>query len=352
MDEITDNNNIYKRILTIIEDSRSNIVRTINHEMVKAYWFIGREIVEEQQNGKERAEYGENLIELLSKKLTKNFGRGFSATNLWHFRAFYQVYSDQKRILHPLGGEFKSSLSWSHYRALIKVENDQSRSFYEIETSKNRWNKRELERQISSQLFERVSNGKSKEEIIELSTKGHIIQKPIDIIKDPLILEFLNLPESTKLIESKLEEALVSNLQEFLLELGSGFAFIGRQKRVTLDNDHFYADLVFYHTKLKCYVIVDIKTKKLSHGDLGQIQLYVNYYDKEIKEEDDNPTLGLVLCTDKNDEMVRYLLGDNNNSIFASKYKLYLPEIKQLEDELKREVTLLTGRPTTGVDNE
>ncbi|MGL1890619.1 MAG: PDDEXK nuclease domain-containing protein [Spirochaetaceae bacterium] len=351
MNEIADNN-IYKRILSIIDESRSNVVRTVNHEMVKAYWFIGKEIVEEQQNGKERAEYGDKLIELLSKKLTNNLGKGFSATNLKYFRLFYKTYSNDKRIRHPLGDEFKPNLSWSHYRNLIKVDNDNARSFYEVETSKNRWNKRELERQISTGLFERVSKGKSKEQIIKLSTEGNIIQNPIDIIKDPLILEFLNLPESNRLVESKLEEALVSNLQAFLLELGSGFAFLGRQKRITLDNDHFYVDLVFYHTKLKCYVIVDIKTEKLSHGDLGQIQLYVNYYDREIKEEEDNPTLGLVLCTDKNDEMVRYLLGDNNNNIFTSKYKVYLPDQKQLEEELKREVTLLTGNPTTGNENE
>ncbi len=347
MNEIA-NNNIYKRILTIIDDSRSNVVRTVNHQMVKAYWYIGREIVEEQQNGKERAEYGENLIELLSKKLTQSSGKGFSTTNLKYFRLFYKTYSDPKRIRHTVCDEFKPNLSWSHYRTLLKVEDDNSRSFYEIEASKNSWKQRELERQISTQLFERVSKGRSKDEIIKLSLEGNKIENPIDIIKDPLILEFLNLPESHKLVESKLEEALVSNLQDFLLELGSGFAFIGRQKRITLDNDHFYIDLVFYHTKLKCYVIVDIKTEKLSHGDLGQIQLYVNYYDREIKEEEvDNPTLGLVLCTDKNDEMVRYLLGDNNNSIFTSKYKLYLPDQKQLENELKREVTLLTGKPTT-----
>lgn len=351
MSKITENS-IYNRIINIIEESRNNVLRTVNHQMVKAYYFIGKEIVEEQQSGKERAEYGDNLIELLSQKLTNELGRGFSTTNLRHFRAFYITYSKQDQIRHTVCGEFNSTLSWSHYRTLLKVDSDTARSFYEIESAKNRWNQRELERQISTQLFERVSNNKTDEEIITLSTKGHEITKPIDIIKDPLILEFLNLPESNRLIESKLEEALITNLQEFLLELGTGFAFIGRQKRVTLDNDHFYADLVFYHTKLKCYVIVDLKTEKLSHADLGQIQLYVNYYDKEIKEEDDNPTLGLVLCTDKNDEMVRYLLGDNNQNIFTTRYKLYLPDTKQLENELKREIKLLTGKTTTGDNNE
>ncbi len=223
----------------------------------------------------------------------------------------------------------------------MKIENRFVRSFYEIESVKCGWKKNELERQIATQLFERVAKDKSVEELLTISQKGEIIESPKDIIRDPLILEFLNIPESSKLIESEFEAALISHLQTFLLELGSGFAFIGRQQRLTLDGDHFYADLVFYHTRLKCYIIVDLKTKKLTHGDLGQIQLYVNYYDSEVKDATDNPTLGLVLCTDKNEAMVEYLLGKGNEQIFASRYQLYLPAIEELENEILREVRLL-----------
>ncbi len=339
-------NTLFSRVIKIIFDAKSNVVRTINSEMVCAYWFIGKEIVEEEQDGKERAVYGENLLGILSEKLTDKLGKGFSKTNLQDFRKFFIVYSNGYRKQHTLSVEFtvaniSEKLSWSHYRSLMRIENKLVRSFYEVETQKCRWNSRELQRQISTQLFERVSKNKSTEELKDLVEGGIKIESPRDIIRDPLVLEFLDLPESNKLVESHLEEALITHLQEFLLELGRGFAFIGRQQRLTLGGDHYYADLVFYHVKLKCYVIVDLKTEKLSHGDLGQMQLYVNYYDNKIKDENDNPTLGLVLCTDKNETMVEYLLGKGNEQIFASRYKLFLPAVEELESEILREVKLL-----------
>lgn len=374
MNEPTQNMDILTRLVAIIEQARTTVVRTVNSEMVLAYWHIGREIVEEQQNGRERAVYGERLIELLSEQLTKQLGKGFSVTNLRYFRQFYLVNPYRSTIHHTMGDEFKNlipirhtaggelqkidfepiltairtapfsaDLSWSHYRVLMKVENDLVRSFYEIESIRNNWSKVELERQIATQLFERVSKDKSPHEIVALALTGEQVQKPADAIRDPLIFEFLDMPQPTKLIETDLEQALITHLQSFLLELGQGFAFIGRQQRLTLDGDHYYADLVFYHTRLKCYVIVDLKTDKLTHGDLGQMQLYVNYYDREIRDESDNPTLGLVLCTDKNEKMVEYLLSKENEQIFASRYKLYLPAEKELETELIREMKLLTG---------
>lgn len=351
----SDDNSLFSRVVRIITDAQSNVVRTVNSEMVRAYWHIGKEIVEEEQKGSERAVYGENILGILSKKLTKKLGKGFSKTNLQDIRKFYLAYSNGVGKQHTLCVEFKKvgiseNLSWSHYRSLMRIENKLVRSFYEVETQKCRWKSRELQRQISAQLFERVSKNKSSEALLNLVQNGIEVESPKDAIRDPLILEFLNLPESNKLVESSLEEALITHLQEFLLELGQGFAFIGRQQRLTLDGDHYYVDLVFYHTKLKCYVVVDLKTEKLSHADLGQMQLYVNYYDLEIRDKNDNPTLGLVLCTDKNEAMVEYLLGKGNEQIFASRYKLFLPAVEELENEILREVKLLEAE--LGRDDE
>ncbi len=230
------------------------------------------------------------------------------------------------------------TLSWTHYTLLIKVTRLEARKFYEIEATKNCWSSRELERQIASLLFERISRSKNPDKVMKLSTEGQEISTPADVIKDPMVLEFLGLPESPKLLESTIEANLINNLQGFLLELGNGFAFVARQKRLTIGHNHYYADLVFYNITLKCYVIVDIKTKPLDHGDLGQMQLYVNYFDQEIKLEEDNPTVGLVLCSEKDDAMVRYMLGDKAQQIFATKYQFHLPTIEELERELKREL--------------
>lgn len=320
---------LYQKASSYIDQARKVIHRTINTEMVKAYWYIGRDIVEEEQQGKKRAKYGSFLLKELSEKLTKKYGHGFSSSTLLDIRLFYQTYPENK---------FNANLGWIHYRSLMRIHNLEARGFYEIEAEKNCWSGRELERQIGSLLFERLAKSRDKKGLMRLACKGQEIDTPADAIKEPIILEFVGLPETHRLVESKLEEALTNNLQKFLLELGKGFAFIARQKRLTLDGDHFYADLVFYHVILKCYVIIDIKTKKLSHSDLGQMQLYVNYFDKEVVTPNDNPTIGLILCTQKSDAMVKYTLGDKAKQIFASKYQFHLPTEKELEAELKREI--------------
>jgi predicted nuclease of restriction endonuclease-like (RecB) superfamily len=239
-------------------------------------------------------------------------------------------------------GQLHPNLSWTHYRTLLRVEKVETRAFYEIEAIQNNWSARELERQINSLLYERLALSKDKKGLMRLAKKGQEIQRPIDVFKDSVVMEFLGLPASPKLVESELEQALINNLRAFLLELGKGFAFVSRQERITLDGDHFYIDLVFYHTVLKCFVLIDLKVGKLTHQDLGQIQLYVNYFDRERRTEGDNPTLGLILCTDKNDAVVRYTLGpDQEKKIFASRYKLYLPTEAELRAELRRELRQL-----------
>ena len=383
----TPNTPLLARVVAILERARANVVRSVNSQMVIAYWLIGQEIVEEEQQGKKRAEYGKRLIEELSRNLTERYGKGFSVSNLWSFRQFYLAYVDRRpeilhpkgrelerrKKLHPTGGElplaekgrsmgdelqdsksyppgdesprgFFPDLSWSHYRALMRVENEHARSFYELEAAGNRWNKRQLERQIHSFYYERLLKSRDKAGMKELANQGEAAEQPMDVIKDPYVLEFLDLPESPRLVESELESALISRLQEFLLELGAGFAFMGRQKRLTLDGDHFYPDLIFYHTRLKCYVVIDLKVDKLSHGDLGQMQMYVNYYDREVRAPEDNPTVGLILCAEKNDAVVRYVLGEENEQIFASRYKLHLPSEKELRLELQRERRLIEER--------
>ena len=367
-----DNTALFGRVVDILEEARSHVARTVNSAMVAAYWLIGREIVEEEQKGQKRAEYGKAVVEDLSRRLTRRYGKGYSALSLWNMRKFYQIYSGRaatilsppgkefrrQEILSPVGkeldnsgrfkppnGELKSKqyptgtesatgfhpdLSWSHYRALMRVENEEARQFYEQEAVRNHWNKRQLERQINTLLFERLLKSRDKDGVLQLANEGQTTEHPIDFIKDPYALEFLGLPESHRLVESELETALTNHMQEFLLELGAGFAFVARQKRLTLDGDHFYADLVFYHVRLKCYVIIDLKTEKLTHGDIGQMQMYVHYFDREVCTQEDNPTIGLILCTDKNDAVVEYVLDKGNERIFASRYKLELPPKEEL----------------------
>ncbi len=367
---------LYGRIREILESAKATIARSVNSTQVVANWLVGREIVEEEQNGKWRADYGKQVLKDLSNRLQANYGNGYSVDNLELFRRFYREYpglisdalprisvaaknSDAARqisaISQPRGaekqhavrveswtpGQLHPNLSWTHYRTLLRVDKPEVRAFYEIEAIKNNWSARELERQICSLLYERLALSRDKKGLMRLATKGHEIQKPTDLFKDPVVMEFLGLPESSKLIESDLETALIDNLQAFLLEMGKGFAFVARQERLTLDGDHFYIDLVFYHTILKCYVIIDLKTGKLTHQDLGQLQLYVNYYDREKRMTGDNPTLGLILCADKNDAVVRYTLGEDQQKIFASRYKLYVPSVAELRAEIKREVRLL-----------
>ncbi len=330
---ITSVDSTYQSIREILEKARSVVYRSINFAMVQAYWHIGKVIVEEEQHGKEKAGYGKALIKELSKKLTKEYGRGLNERNLWHIRSFYLTF--------PKVNALRSELSWTHYRLILRVENDDARQFYMIESIDNNWSTRELERQINSLLYERIALSKNKEKVKELSTKGHVVQKPEDIIKDPYVLEFLNLRESKDFMESDLEQGLINKLQEFLLELGKGFAFVARQKRITIDGDHFYIDLVFYNYLLRCFLLIDLKIGKLTHQDIGQMDFYVRYFEHEVKQESDNPTIGLILCSHKNEAMVKYTLLENNNRIFASKYKLYLPSEEELKEELEREKQLL-----------
>lgn len=331
--------NLYRNIAGHIYTARKNVLYTVNAEQVKTYWLIGRDIVKEEQAGKERAQYGAFLLQEISSRLTKEFGDGFSVSTLTHVRRFYiafqKSYALRTKSTMP---EFKHNLGWIHYRALMNDGRPEAMAFYELEASKNNWSGCELERQMGSLLFDRLARSKDKKGLINLACKGQEIVKPEDAVKEPLVLEFLGLPECHKLVESELEEALISNMQSFLLELGTGFAFVVRQKRITLNGDHFYADLVFYHTVLKAFVILDLKVKPLTHADLGQMQLYVNYFDREERVEDDNPTIGLILCAEQNKKMVKYFLGDKTKNIFASKYQLHLPTEKELEEELKKEV--------------
>ena len=372
---------VYDRIRQILESARANVARSVNTAQVVANWLIGREIVEEEQRGQRRAGYGEALLRDLSARLTKEYGKGFSLRNVEQFRSFFlnypQLLGRQKShalraispslikpasyeishavraksqialpdILHAPGGEswqpgrLHPNLSWTHYRMLLRVDKAEARAFYEIEALKNNWSARELERQKNSLLYERLAMSKDKAGLLRLATKGQHIQKPMDVFKDPMVIEFLGPPESPKLVESRVEEALISNLQAFLLELGKGFAFVARQKRITLDGDHFYIDLVFYHTILKCHVLIDLKMGKLTHQDLGQLQFYVNYFDRELRSGGDNPTLGLILCTAKNDAVVKYTLSpQQQQKIFASRYKLHLPTEKELRTEIRREL--------------
>lgn len=356
---------LYQRVCLILASAHTEVARSVNTTQVVANWLIGREIVEEEQKGEKRAEYGKQLIADLSKRLQAEFGSGYSAQNLFYLRQFYQSYpalvqpppilhaargeSPGLKKFHALSGEswqpgqLHPSLSWTHYRTLLRVDKPEARAFYEIEAIQNHWAAREMERQINSLLYERLALSRDKKGLMRLAVKGHEVQKPADVFKDPVVMEFLGLPESHKLAESDLEQALINNLQSFLLELGKGFAFVARQQRITLDGDHFYLDLVFYHTVLKCFVLLDLKVGKLTHQDLGQLQLYVNYYDRERRTPGDQPTLGLILCTDKNDAVVKYTLGpDQEKRIFTSRYKLHLPSEAELRAELKREIRSLS----------
>ena len=374
---------LYDRVREILESARASVARSVNTTQVVANWLIGREIVEEEQRGSRRAGYGQQLVVQLAEKLTTEYGAGWSAQNLFYMKQFYLSYSrllPQGDILHAVRGEFPDAsivhaargqsnavrsispdawqpgvlhphLSWTHYRTLLRVSRSEARAFYEIEAIHNAWSARNLERQINSLLFERLAKSRDKKGLLRLATRGQEVMQPIDVFKDPTVIEFLGLPESPRLVESKLEQALINNLQTFLLELGKGFALVSRQERITLDGDHFYIDLVFYHTILKCYVLVDLKVGKLTHADLGQIQFYVNYYDRERRTEGDNPTLGLILCPDKNDAVVRYTLGEQlARKIFTSRYQLYLPTEEELEQELRRELRQLAlpGPEPTG----
>ena len=322
----------YEQIKRILSEARNKVYQTANFAMVEAYWNIGKSIVE-QQGGEEKAEYGVRLIAELSKQMSTDFGKGFTVANLKNMRQFYLTF--------PKSYALRSELSWTHYRLLMRVENKNARRFYIEEAIKSNWSTRQLERQINSFFYERLLSSQNKEKVSEEIQKLESAKVPEDIIRDPYVLEFLGLNPKDDFYESDLEEALITHLQKFLLELGRGFSFVARQKRITFDGRHFRIDLVFYNYILKCFVLIDLKIGDLTHQDLGQMQMYVHYYERELMNEGDNPPIGIVLCADKSESIVKYTLPENETQIFASKYKLYLPSEEELSQELQREYRAL-----------
>lgn len=321
------------RISTLLNHARQRTIQTINTTLVQTYFNIGKMIVEDEQNGEHRAEYGKSQLKFLSQHLTTEFGKGFSERNLQNMRQFYLSYSQQRELIknvsedlhisQTLSAEFQ--LSWSHYQKLMRITDPYERHFYEIESIKNNWSLRELERQYDSALFTRLALSKDQKEISTLALKGQIFEKPSDLIKDPYVLEFLGLPELQRYSESELEQKLIDKLEHFLLELGSGFTFVNRQQRISFDEQHFYIDLVFYNRLLRCFVLIDLKIGTLKHQDIGQMQMYVNFYDRKVKLDDENKTIGIILCQDKSQSVVEFTLPEDNQQIFASKYLTILP---------------------------
>jgi len=321
----------YSKVKEILEAARTKVYQAANFEMVQAYWNIGRMIVDEEQKGSERAEYGKYLVATLSAKLTKEYGKGFDKTNLWNMIRFYRTF--------PIIDAVRQQLSWTHYRILMRIEKDDAREFYLKESVEGNWSTRQLERQVHSHYFERMlMTRKGGRALVkkEAEDKKEEMQ-PSHIIKDPYVLEFLDLKSNTTFYESELEQALIDKLQEFLLELGKGFSFVSRQYRISADTKHFYVDLVFYNYILKCFLLIDLKTGELTHQDIGQMDFYVRYFEDQVKGESDNPTIGLILCAESNRTIVKYSLLKDSKQIFASKYKLYLPSEKELKEELTRE---------------
>ena len=325
------NNNIYQEIKELLYSAKNRVYQTINNTMTQTYFQIGKRIVEEEQGGETRAEYGSALLKNLSSELIKEFGKGYSEQNLKNMRQFYLIYQKRQTV----SSEFK--LSWSHYIFLTRIENINERNFYEIESIENSWSLRELKRQFDSGLFERLKLSSDKQKVKELSLNGQVIQTAQDLIKDPYILEFVGLPELSSYSESELEQKLIDKLEHFLLELGKGFTFVARQKRITIDEKHFKVDLVFYNRLLKSFVVIDLKIGELKHQDIGQMMMYVNYFDRFEKTDDENSTIGIILCKDKSKALVELTLPKDNNQIYASKYLTILPnkeEFKKLlEDE-------------------
>ena len=320
---------LLQRIQKILEEARNKVYHTANIEMLQAYWNIGREIVEEEQKGEGRAAYGSALIKELSVRLTQEYGKGFTETNLKYMRQFYQTFEKSHAL--------RDELSWTHYRILLKVENEDAREFYLKEAISGNWSTRQLERQINSLYFDRLLMSNDRKRFMVDTGNINETRQSGSIIKDPFVLEFLDVKEHENLAESGLESLLIGKLQQFILELGNGFSFVGRQFRITADNDHFYIDLVFYNYILRCFLLIDLKTEKLTHQDIGQMDFYVRFFEDQLKQPDDNPTIGLILCTEKNRTIVKYSLLNDSKRIFASKYLMYLPTTKQLEQEIQRE---------------
>ncbi|TAE49198.1 MAG: DUF1016 domain-containing protein [Bacteroidetes bacterium] len=321
---------LYERVVQLLEEARAAVVRRVNHGMVLAYFEIGRMIVEEEQAGQARANYGQFLMKELSSTLSQKFGKGFSVRNLEQMRQFYLVYSKAQTT----SAEF--TLSWSHYLKLMRMTDPAERNFYEIEARQNNWSLTELQRQYDAALYTRLALSRNTDQIRQLAQQGQIIGTPRDVIKDPYILEFLGLPEQAAYSESELETALINKLEHFLLELGKGFTFVARQHRITFDEKHFRVDLVFYNRLLRAFVLIDLKIGELKHQDLGQMQMYVNYYDRFMRVEGENKTVGIILCRDKNDMLVEITLPEDNTQIFASQYLTVLPSKEDLKALLQR----------------
>jgi predicted nuclease of restriction endonuclease-like (RecB) superfamily len=318
------------QIKNIIEDAQKNALRSVDFHRVVMYWNLGRSILEEEQQGKKRAEYGTYLIKNLAEELVPEYGTGFSVRQLERCRQFYKEF--------PIASALRTQFSWTHYKLFLPLENNGRREFYIAETSKNNWTARQLERQINSQLYERLLLSSDKERVLAVAQGEQLPAKPTDIIKDPMYLEFLGLKREAAYYEKDIEQAIITHLQEFLLEIGNGFTFVARQQRIHLDGDDFFADLVFYNRLLRCFVIIELKTHKLTHQDLGQLQMYVNYYDRTQKLPDENPTIGILLSAEKNNAVVKFTLPENNKTILASQYKLYLPSAEVLKLELVKEL--------------
>ena len=324
--------NLVGEIKQIINDARAHAIRSVDFCRVQMYWAIGQRIVEKEQQGKERADYGTYLIKRLAQEIEPEYGSGFGERQLKFCRQFYKTY--------PKGNALRSQLNWSQYRMLIQIPDPDKREYYELEAVNEGWTGRQLERQINSMLYERLLFSNDKESVLAVARKERTPETPQEIIKDPMVLEFLGLERKATYYEKDLESAIISHIADFLLEMGKGFSFVARQKRLLLEDDEFFADLVFYNRLLRSFVVIEIKNHKITHQDLGQLQMYVNYYDRYEKQPDENPTIGILLCTEKNDTMVRLALPENNNTILASKYQLYLPTEEQLRTEIERQKQL------------
>lgn len=334
---------LIQHIQGIIASATERAVRSVDTERVLMYWQIGRVIFEEEQQGQERAGYGEFLIKNLAQIFEPQYGSGFSYRHLHLFRQFYRTF--------PIVNALRSQFSWTHYRTLIRIDNQEKRDFYIAEAEKNNWSARQLERQVNSQLFERLLLSNDVQAVLAVAREEKLPTDAKEIIKDPMVLEFLGLQREAAYYEKDLETALITHLQDFLLELGNGFSFVARQKRIHLDGDEFFIDLVFYNRLLQCFVLIEIKTNKLTHQDIGQLQMYVNYYDRFEKQDFENATIGILLCADKNDAVVKITLPENNKTIIASKYQLYLPTEQQLIDEVKKEIEKLETHRNDEIEN-
>lgn len=330
------NKKIIEDIRSIISTARQNAVRKVDFERVLMYWHVGERIFEEEQGSKNRADYGTKLIKTIANELEQEFGPSFSVRNLNWYRQFYRAF--------PIVNALRSQFSWTHYRALLPIENEDKRKYYILEASKNNWTARQLERQINSQLYERLLLSNDKESVLAVANNERVPTDAKEIIKDPMMLEFLGLRRENAYYEKDLEQAIITHLQDFLLEIGNGFSFVARQKRIHLDGDDFFIDLVFYNRLLQCFVVIEIKTQKLTHQDLGQLQMYVNYFDRIEKLPRENPTIGILLCADKNDAVVKFSLPLDAKNIIASQYQLYLPSESQLLAEMNKELIAFQGK--------